>query len=116
MPARSFHPRPVPVGANEGSVQRGWTADKAREANDLVRWAITERSRAICRGWSKVDPQVVNTLMVPLQQWVQRYPVPQRETLLLFWNEHQHRVRQVMPFTAAGRAKLERLAELMATI
>lgn len=119
MPARPTIPaRPVPVGANgvNVGVQHGWSTERAKEFSTLVRWALTERSRAICRGWSKVDDATVQRLMIPLQRFVQHYPVPRAETMRAFWHEHQVTVRAVMPYTAAGRAKLERLAALIDTL
>jgi hypothetical protein len=86
---------------------------RAREVHALVLWAVRERSRAICRGWSKVDPQAVRTYMIPLQQWLQRYQVPSPETMRLFLHEHWQTVRVVMPGNAAGKKKLERLHELL---
>jgi hypothetical protein len=100
----------------EGANSAGDTTtyqERAREVHDLVRWAVVERSRAICRGWSKVDPNAVKTYMIPLQQWLQRYPVPMPETMRRFFHEQWATVRIVMPGTAAGKKKLERLHELL---
>lgn len=119
MPVRPYTSvRPVPVCANGAStgVQHGWTPEKAKEFIGHIRWAITERSRAICRGWSKVDPQMATRLMTTMQGVVQGYPCPQPATMRNIWALHQDTIKWLMPYTAAGRKKLARMADLVATL
>jgi hypothetical protein len=104
-------PRPTPI-APETAV-RGTYQDRAREVHGLVRWAVVERSRAICRGWSRLPAEMVQAHMLPLQRWLQHYPVPSTETMRHFLHEYWQHVRVVMPGTAAGKKKLPRLEELL---
>lgn len=86
---------------------------RAREVHDLVQWAVTERSRAICRGWSRVRAEHVQHHMGTLQRWLQHYRVPTTETQRRLLHEMWHHVRAVMPGNAAGRKRLERLEQLL---
>lgn len=85
----------------------------AREVHALVKWAVTERSRAICRGWSRVPASWVQQHLVALQQWLVRYQPPSPATQRMFLHEYWHHVQAVMPGTPAGRKKLARLRELL---
>jgi hypothetical protein len=102
----------VPEGANSAGQATTYQA-RAREVHALVRWAVTERTRAMARGWSKVPAGNVYGHIMYLQQWLQHYPVPTPETQRRLLHDAWYRLQQVMPGTAAGKKKLEQLHALL---
>lgn len=86
---------------------------RGKEVHALVKWAFTERSRAICRGWNRKDPAALQMHLSALQAWLLHFPCPSAETMRLFYHQQWGAVLAVMPGNAAGLKKLDRLKTLL---
>lgn len=117
-PAHAVPARELPMGTGRvASPAPSATQDMqkacAMEVRGLVRWAVDRRQEAMKYGWSRMPHPTMVAMVGRLEVWLRVNLHPSAETLLRFWAEQGNTVRYVMPSTAAGRQRLDRLEELM---